>query len=49
MNNYSLKRVVAAHIEATLAAFDGNKQKTAKALGIGRATLYRFLKKKETP
>lgn len=49
MNDYSLKRVIAAHIKATLAAFDGNKQAAAKALGIGRTTLYRFLKKKETP
>lgn len=49
MNDYSLKRAIAAHIKATLAAHNGNKQAAAKALGIGRTTLYRFLRKKETP
>jgi DNA-binding NtrC family response regulator len=33
------------HIQNTLARFDGNVNRTAQALGISRATLYRKLKK----
>jgi transcriptional regulator of acetoin/glycerol metabolism len=50
MNDFYLKRAMMAHVKATLAAHNGNKKATAKALGIGRTTLYRYMRKlaKET-
>ena len=39
----SLASVVKRYVEAVFAEFDGNKAKTAEALGIGRTTIYRKL------
>ena len=39
----SLASVVKRYIEAVFEEFDGNKAKTAEALGIGRTTIYRKL------
>jgi transcriptional regulator of acetoin/glycerol metabolism len=33
------------YIQCTLQCFGGNREATARALGIGRTTLYRYLKK----
>jgi DNA-binding NtrC family response regulator len=40
-----LESVSRRHVEATYQRMQGNKSKTAKALGIGRRTLYRLLEK----
>ncbi|BBO34320.1 sigma-54-dependent transcriptional regulator [Lacipirellula parvula] len=40
-----LESVSRRHVEATYLRMQGNKSKTAKALGIGRRTLYRLLDK----
>lgn len=41
----SLEKIEREHIEKVLALFEGNRQKAAEALGIGRKTLYRKIKK----
>jgi DNA-binding NtrC family response regulator len=41
------KKLNAEIVRAALKKTDGNKARAAKMLGVGRATLYRFLK--ETP
>ena len=40
-----LSDVVAEYLEHALQLYDGNVEKTAKALGIGRATLYRKIER----
>jgi two-component system, NtrC family, response regulator len=44
---FLLEAVEREHIERTLNFFGGNRQRAAKALGIGRKTLYRKLEKYE--
>ncbi|MDR3640542.1 MAG: sigma-54 dependent transcriptional regulator [Humidesulfovibrio sp.] len=44
---FLLEKVEREHIQRTLNFFDGNRQRAAKALGIGRKTLYRKLEKYE--
>jgi transcriptional regulator with PAS, ATPase and Fis domain len=39
------RRLTPSLVRETLLKTDGNKAKTARLLGVGRATLYRFLKK----
>lgn len=41
----SLENMEREHIARVLASFDGNKQKVAQILGIGRKTLYRKIQK----
>jgi len=41
---WGLQHAVDNHIRAALSAHDGNVTRAALALGIGRATLYRWLK-----
>ena len=41
----SLDLVERDHIAKVLAFFDGNRQRAAQALGIGRKTLYRKIQK----
>jgi len=41
----TLAAVTREHIENVLAAFHGNKSKAAKALGIDRRSLYRYLER----
>ena len=43
----SIDEVRAVHIERVLAMCDGNRVRAAQLLGIGRTSLYRFLKEKE--
>lgn len=38
------KKLTISSVQAALKATDGNKAKAARQLGVGRATLYRFLK-----
>ena len=40
-----LSDVIAEYLEHALQVYDGNVEKTAKALGIGRATLYRKIER----
>lgn len=40
----TIAEVTREHVLATLATFEGNRERTAEALGIGVATLYRKLK-----
>ncbi len=43
--NMDLDTVNKLHVEDTFKRFGGNKARTARALGIGRRTLYRLLEK----
>jgi two-component system NtrC family response regulator len=42
---FSLEQMERQHIQRALHFFDGNRQQAAKALGIGRKTLYRKIEK----
>src|SRR5262249_48634167 len=41
----ALDRAAAARIQAAITAADGNRAEAARALGIDRTTLYRFLRR----
>ena len=41
----TVETVVKEHVQKVLEHFDGNKTKTAKELGVPRATFYRWVKK----
>jgi transcriptional regulator with PAS, ATPase and Fis domain len=40
----SLREVIRRHVVQVLQKNAGNRQRTAKALGVSRATLYKWLK-----
>jgi DNA-binding NtrC family response regulator len=44
-NDDRLETVIRLHVEWVLQQHEGKKKEAAKALGIGRTTLYRMLKK----
>lgn len=41
----TIEHVIKAHILATLEKYEGKMRPTYKALGVSRATLYRYLRK----
>jgi transcriptional regulator with PAS, ATPase and Fis domain len=41
---WALEKVIQAHVAECLLCFNGDRVAAAKALGIGKTTLYRWLK-----
>ena len=47
--SWALDKVIQAHVADCLLSFNGDRIATAKALGIGKTTLYRWLKEWRVP